>query len=159
MLKWPCRAFKPRLLPGCGYVHAREVKFRGISHPAKLLAKRKPPTDRMDEKCQTTSQSCDNRVHPVSQYAGTLWETSCGCVLYSSSGRLAITVLRHNRDIIVAQRASFRQGAPENRMLGVFAASRLAYASILPYHSAINVSTAQEDVLCGDHNGVAPKRQ
>ena len=113
MLKWPCRAFKPRLLPGCGYMHAREVKFRGRSHPAKLLAKRKPPTDRMDEKCQTTSQSCDNRVHPVSQYAGTLWETSCGCVLYSSSGRLAITVLRHNRDILVAQRASFRQGAPE----------------------------------------------
>ena len=40
-----------------------------------------------------------------------------------------------HRDIMVARRASFRQGAPENRMLGVFAASRLAYASIVPYHS------------------------
>jgi hypothetical protein len=60
---------------------------------------------------------------------------------------------------MVAQRASFRQGAPENRVLGVFAASRLAYASIVPYHSATYISTAQEDVLCGDHNGVAPKRQ
>ena len=126
-------------------MHAREVKFRGISHPAKLLAKRKPPTDRMDEKCQTTSQSCDNRVHPVSQYAGTLWETSCGCVLYSSSGRLAITVLRHNRDIMVAQRASFRHGAPESSMLGVFAASRLAYASIVPYHSD---TSAQRKRMC-----------
>jgi hypothetical protein len=64
-----------------------------------------------------------------------------------------------NRDIMVARRASSRQGAPENCMLGVFAASRLAYASIVLYHSAINISTAQEDVLCGDHNGVAPKRQ
>ena len=63
-----------------------------------------------------------------------------------------------NRDIMVAQRASFRQGAPESSMLGVFAASRLAYASIVPYHSEY-ISTAQEDVLCGDHNGVAPKRQ
>ena len=93
----------------------------------------------MDRKCQgkrqATSRSCGDRVTPVSQYAGALWKTSCGCVLYSSGGRLAITVPRHNRDIMIARRASFRQGAPENRMLGVFAASRLAYASIVPDHS------------------------
>jgi hypothetical protein len=115
----------------------------------------------MDEKYQgkrqAISRSCGDRVTPVSQYAGALWETSCGCVLYSSSGDY--TVPRHNRDIMVARRASFRQGAPENGMPGVFAASRLAYASIVPYHSAINISTAQEDVLCSDHNGVAPELQ
>jgi len=117
----------------------------------------------MDEKYQgqrqAISRSCGDRVAPVNQYAGALWEMPCRCVLYSSSGRVAITVPRYNRDIMVARRASSWQGAPENWMLGVFAASRLAYASIVPYHSAMNVSTAPEDVLCGDHDGVAPKRQ
>src|SRR5215218_7198903 len=55
-----------------------------------------------NSKCQATSRSCDDRVTPVSQYADALWKTSCGCVLYSSSGRLAITVPRYNRDIMVA---------------------------------------------------------
>jgi len=78
-----------------------------------------------------------DRVTPVSQYAGALWK-NIGLVraLFPTSGRLAITVPRHYRDIMVAQRASFQHGAPESSMLGVFAASRLAYASIVPYHSA-----------------------
>jgi len=46
---------------------------------------------------------------------------------------------------MVAQRASFLQGAPESSMLGVFAASRLAYAGIVPYHKH---TSAQRKRMC-----------
>jgi hypothetical protein len=76
-----------------------------------------------------------DRVTPVSQYAGALWKNVVReRALFPTSGRLAITVPRHYRDIMVAQRVSFRHGVPESATLGVFAASRLAYASIVPYH-------------------------
>ena len=158
MLKWPCRAFKPRLLPGCGYMHAREVKFRGRSHPAKLLAKRKPPTDRMDEKCQTTSQSCDDRVHPVSQYAGALWENVVRVralfLEWKLSNHCSAAQPRHYGGparIISAGRAGKLNAW---RLCSLTAGIREHCSLSLRY-----ISTAQEDVPCGDYNDVAPKRQ
>ena len=147
-MKWPRRSIKPRLL-GCGYAARQRSEVSvGDLTPGKLLAKRIPPTVRMDEKCQgkrqATSRSCGDRVTPVSQYAGALWETSCGCVLYSSSGRFAITVPRHNRDIMVPS-AHWSAGRAGNETPGVFTASRLAYARNVPYHKA---ASAQRKRMC-----------
>ena len=148
-----------RLPPAWAMPHAIAVKFRARS-PRQTSHQKKPPTERMDKKCQgkrqATSRSCGDRVTPVSQYADALWETSCGCVLYSSSGRLAITVPRHNRDIMVARRiiSSGRAGKLNaGRFCSLTAGIREHCSLSLRY-----ISTAQEDVLCGDHNGVAPKR-
>lgn len=119
--------------------HAKEMKFRGDPRPRKTSRQKIPPTERIDakhqDKRQATSRSCGDRVPPVSQYAGAWWETSCGCVLRSSGGRLAITVPRYNRDIMVARRASFRQGAPESYMPAFLQPHGWHTRASIPYHS------------------------
>jgi len=116
-----------------------EVKFRGRSPPPNFSPKENHRQIEWMRNAKANAKPqaglVRDRVTPVSQYAGALWK-NIGRVraLFPTSGRLAITVPRYYRDIMVAQRASFRRGAPKSSMLGVFAASRLAYASIVPHH-------------------------
>jgi hypothetical protein len=140
-----------------------EVKFRGRSPPPNFSPKENHRQIEWMRNAKANAKPqaglVRDRVTPVSQYAGALWKNIERVrALFPTSGRLAITVPRHYRDIMVAQRiiSAGRAGKLNAwRFCSLTAGIREHCSPSL----ATYISTAQEDVLCGDHNGVAPKRQ
>jgi hypothetical protein len=53
----------------------------------------------------------------------------------------------------------FSKARRKTQMPDVFAASRLAFAGIVPYESDYTSAQLKRMCFCGDRNDVAPKRQ